>query len=88
MALQWGVEFSPDSRMIVSGPRSGSIILWDVITGRKLQLFSSHTSAVHRVLFFVRSNLRISAIVRGWSMASPPLLATKYTWYAHWRAFE
>ena len=47
----WTVAFSPNSRILATGSRDHSIILWDSITGRKIQELSGHTDWVKSLDF-------------------------------------
>ena len=42
----WTVAFSPNSRILASGSRDHSIVLWDSTTGRKIQELNGHTNEV------------------------------------------
>ena len=46
-----GVAFSPDGSRALSGGADGLVRLWDVSTGKQLQVFKGHTKAVNAVAY-------------------------------------
>ena len=46
-----GVAFSPDGRYVVGASSDGSIILWDVATGKEVRHFSGHPGGAYAVAF-------------------------------------
>jgi WD40 repeat protein len=45
------VAFNFSGNLVLSGHRSGAIILWDAVTGREIRTFSGHTGGVNSVAF-------------------------------------
>ncbi|MGB1286349.1 MAG: NACHT and WD repeat domain-containing protein, partial [Aggregatilineales bacterium] len=45
------VAFHPDGRRLVSGAEDGRIILWNILTGERLQEFTGHTDIVTSLVF-------------------------------------
>jgi len=49
--LVWNIEFSPDSRFLISGSDDQTVIIWEVGSGLKLNVLSGHKGAVNSVAF-------------------------------------
>src|SRR5579863_4579034 len=45
------VAWSPDGRMILSGSRDRTLILWDAATGERIRTFEGHDGGVTAVAF-------------------------------------
>jgi WD40 repeat protein len=50
-ALKWGVAFSPDGKLAVSGGYDKTVRVWEVASGRELHCFSGHDGYVLSVAF-------------------------------------
>ena len=75
----WGINFSPDGRLLASGSWDGMVKLWEVASGRLLWS-GRHTSHVNGVAFTPDGLTLASAgndpMVQIWDAASGALLGT------------
>jgi WD40 repeat protein len=56
---------SRDGRLLLSGQKKGTIILWDVESRRRLRAYTGHTDAVSALAFTPGGNRIVSASVDG-----------------------
>ena len=68
------ITFSPGSNQILSGSNDGTVILWDVETGREIKAFTGHTNSIFSTVFNPDGRLAISGssdgTLRLWDIAS------------------
>lgn len=68
------LSFSPDGERLVSGAEDGSVLVWDVDSGRVLKRFEEHAGRVGACAFFPDGERIVSAELRGrvavWSIQS------------------
>ncbi|MEA3333676.1 MAG: WD40 repeat domain-containing protein [Pseudomonadota bacterium] len=71
--LVWSIDFSPDSRLLISGSNDRSVRLWDVESGQQIQILESHQNDVNSVAFSPDGLLAASAsddrTVRVWDLS-------------------
>ncbi len=71
--LVWSISFSPDSRLLISGSNDRSVRLWDVESGRQVQILEGHQDDVNSVAFSPDGLLAASAsddeTVRVWDLS-------------------
>ncbi|GEM_PF-779207 len=63
------VKFSPDEKLLASGGSDGSIILWDISTGRNIRTLEAGNMWPEQILFSQDSSL---------------LVVTGHTWFETW----
>ena len=61
LSTVWSVVFSPNSRLITSADRDGTVYLWDAETGQLRHSLNEHTNTVWSVVFSPNSRLIASA---------------------------
>ena len=49
--LVWNIDFSPDSRFLISGSDDQCVIIWDVESASQLSVLNGHQGAVNSVAF-------------------------------------
>ncbi len=74
------VSFSPDGRMVAAGWKGNTICIWDLVTGKPLQLLKGHTDQVAGVCFSPDGKMLASAsddkTVRLWNLATGKSIQT------------
>ena len=55
------VTFSPNNKKLVSGYKDGTVILWDLISGKELRIFKRHNQDVSAMVFSPDSRKLITA---------------------------
>ncbi|HEY4308952.1 MAG TPA: protein kinase [Pirellulales bacterium] len=70
----YGVAFSPDSRLLVSGGEDGTIRLWDSQTGQEIRVIQAHQSCTNDLEFSPDGQLLVSVgcdnCVKLWNTAT------------------
>ena len=70
----FSIAFSPDRATLASGGEDYTVRLWDVPTGRQIQLLEGHSNAVPEVAFSPSGNILASSSYDGtvklWSVAT------------------
>jgi serine/threonine protein kinase/class 3 adenylate cyclase len=68
------VAFSPDGRMVVTGSRDRSVRLWEMGTGRQVQIMKGHVDAISSVAFSPDGRVVVSSsldkTIRMWDPGS------------------
>ncbi|MCK5680202.1 WD40 repeat domain-containing protein [bacterium] len=68
----WNVEFSPDSRFLISASNDQMVIIWEVKSGLNINVLSGHRGAVNSVAFAPDGSFAASAsddkTVRIWDL--------------------
>jgi WD40 repeat protein len=69
-----GVAFSPDGKYVAGASFDGSVLLWEVATGKEVRRFSGHPGGAYAVAFspdgkFVLSG-GVDKVVRLWDLAT------------------
>ncbi|MBD2532075.1 pentapeptide repeat-containing protein [Nostoc flagelliforme FACHB-838] len=76
----WGIAFSPDGRLLVSGGRDGTLRLWNVQDGQSIHVLEGHTHDVYGLAISADSQLLVSTgedqTVRLWNLQSGRNLKT------------
>src|SRR5690606_35024765 len=71
----WGIDFSHDGRYLATGGADNSVIVWDVVEGRRWMTLSGHSGTVFAVRFSPDGQSLLSASVDGtvklWSIQQP-----------------
>ncbi|WP_109830958.1 caspase family protein [Reichenbachiella versicolor] len=55
------VAYSNDGKLIATGSKDQSIILWEVVSGRQLRSFTGHTKTISDIIFHPSQEVLISA---------------------------
>ncbi|HEV3136558.1 MAG TPA: serine/threonine-protein kinase, partial [Pirellulales bacterium] len=76
----YGVTFSPDGRLLVSGGQDGSIKFWDPRSGQELASLSAHSSCVNMVAYSPDGQVLASGScdhsIKLWQATTHELLST------------